>query len=199
MTPAEHSSQPTPASPLIIQPREQNCKQGDSIGAAAENYHNVGLFVAEGGEVYMRSSIIQAKDDNNIFQVVTSEYRVALGNENRTAVLYGCVYPLEVTVSEFRTEAGTNDKVLKAEGSNIWRIWDVTENKIESAPLTYSHQAGGFYYFEEDSIENNVIGGKDQWRISFLGGLGNIRISMSKTLKRCTTKCLLDNLVSQDR
>jgi hypothetical protein len=141
----------------------------NQIGAAKVTFRDAAMLIADGGHIYLRSNITK-RADNNLLQVDNYEYRVALGNESRSIGMRGCIYPLQVIVSKFLTKADTNNKILKPIGANNWQVWDVTDNSPEGETWTYDHQAGGYYYFTSDALQDNVVVGKDQLRVSYIGG-----------------------------
>jgi hypothetical protein len=140
------------------------------VDANTVSVHDVGLFFAEGGEVYRRVVLKRRQGDENPFLFTTSEYRVSVGAEKRTFVVDGCIYPVAVSVSEFETTGQFNNKIIKSAGNNKWTTWDVDDKKFEGEPYTYVYQAGGYYYFEREQMESNQIVGKNLYRISLFGG-----------------------------
>ena len=128
------------------------------------------LSIASGGEFYEQLSMLKRAEDDNVFLSSITGYRISLGKENRSFAIYGCVYPVAVDVKEFHTKGQFNNKIVRPIAANVWQTWDVDDNRFEGEPLTYIYQAGGFYYFEKDAIENNLLVGRDLYRISFLGG-----------------------------
>ena len=127
------------------------------------------LFIAKGGLLYRRVFPKKGADDN-YYVSVTTEYKVMVGDEPRTFVFHGCVYPLSVIVTEIRTKATINDKILKNIGGSQWRVFDVTDNRFEGEIMNYTKQEGSFYYFSIDVIELDRVKGQDVERVSFIGG-----------------------------
>ena len=147
------------------------------LGATPLATKNLAGFIASGGEIYHRSVVKQRQSDSAFFLISNTEYRVSLGEEQRQFVIFGCAYPVEVQVNEFFTVNAPfgQDQILKKIGTNTWRAFDLKENRFMGDPLTFSHQKGGHFFFFRDNIENNVVVGKDEVRVSFIGGDWMIR------------------------
>lgn len=138
--------------------------------AFAADIHDVGLFIAAGGEVYKRETLLRRQTDQNEFVSSSTEYQVMVGNEKRAFVIQNCIYPLKITVSEFDTTGQFNNKIIKPVGGNNWKQWDIDDKKFDSWVYTYIYQTGGYYYFESDEVQNNVVVGKNLYRIGLFGG-----------------------------
>jgi hypothetical protein len=140
------------------------------IDAASTNVHDAGVIIAAGGEVYKRTALLRRTQDDNPFVVSSTEYRVSVGTEQRSFAVQACVYPLAIAVNEFDTTGQFNNKIIKPAGGGIWKQWDIDDKKYDSAAYTYIYQKGGFYYFDQDQIENDRVVGKNLYRISLFGG-----------------------------
>ena len=142
----------------------------NNINVFSSNLITASAFIADGGEVYHRSSVHVRAQDSARFLSYSTEYRVNLGRERRIFIHYACIYPIRVAVSEFHTAGPSNNKIVRnIEGRN-WRVWDVDNQRYEGDAWKYLRQDGGFFYFEVDAIENNNIVGQTSYRLSFTGG-----------------------------
>jgi hypothetical protein len=141
----------------------------DKWDAYAVSLKETSLFLVDGGDAYRRTAPLRDQNDAP-FVASTTEYRVMVGKETRNFMYHGCIYALSVKVREFATTGQFNNKIVKQIAGKTWRVWDVDDKKFDSADLTYLRQDGGYYYFEADAIEKNVVKGKHQHRISFKGG-----------------------------
>lgn len=144
----------------------------DKLNALSADLKTLGHFIADGGEVYRRSVPIKNSDSKNNYLLSSTEYRVSVGKETRSFVLHACAYPIKVIVSEFYTLNAPfgQDQILKPQGGDIWKIWDVKESKWYGDPYKFVAQGSDYYYFEKDRIENDTVVGKDSIRVSFSGG-----------------------------
>jgi len=144
------------------------------LDANAATIREAGLLIADGGEIYNRQTLLQRANDENLFIVASTEYRVHLGNELRSFVVLACVYPISVTVKEFETVAPLANPrfphILKLQPDGKWREWDTEDQRFIFEPRKYLYQTGGFYYFESDSMQNDRVVGRNRERISILGG-----------------------------
>jgi len=137
----------------------------DKINASAYSFKEASMFIADGGEVYRRLSLLE-RQDGSFFVSSTAEYRVNVGNEIRNFFYYGCIYPVSVIVVEFRTKGQYNNKIIRNTHERTWRIWDITDKKYHVDSLIYKKQDKGYYYFMENEEEH---------RISFTGGPWQIK------------------------
>lgn len=140
------------------------------INAASASIRDVGLFMAEGGRIYRRVSILRRESDRNFFALVSSEYTVSLGAESRTFVVFGCIYPIKILVSEFETKSPYNNKILKQIAPSLWRTWDLEDKRFSGDVYRYIKQESDYYLFERDAIVNNTVVGQDLYKISVTGG-----------------------------
>jgi hypothetical protein len=140
----------------------------------AQSVQNVVPFIAEGGSVYNRATLLQRVSDQSLFLAYSTEYQVSVGAETRSFAVYACMYPLDVIVNEFETVAPLFDPryphLVKKRPDSRWQEWDTQDNKYIFEPLDYQKQEGEYYYFETDVIENSKVIGGDLERISVLGG-----------------------------
>ncbi len=145
------------------------------INAKLASFRSVILFIAAGGRLERRWKLLR-DTDNGTYGASTLEYIVNLGQEQRRFLTGGCIYPVNVKVSEFETNEKVGNKIVKLRNLPAsWGIWDIEDNKWDSSILKYDHQDKEFYYFFEDAIENNAVAGQDIHRISFQGGRWQVK------------------------
>ncbi|MBR1302158.1 hypothetical protein [Bradyrhizobium sp. AUGA SZCCT0042] len=140
------------------------------INARLAPLKSVVLFVAEGGQLQRRWKVVR-EADKATYAISSLEYVVSLGLEQRRFFTQGCLYPVNVVVSEFETNEKITNKIIKPNGGGgMWGVWDIDDNKWDSWILKYNYQDKEFYYFFEDAIENGTVKGQHEHRISFQGG-----------------------------
>lgn len=131
---------------------------------------NVTMFIAAGGRLERRWKVVR-ETDKSTFAASSLEYVVALGDEERWFITQGCIYPVNVLVTEFETNEPRTNKIIKPNGPpGVWGVWDIDDSKWDSYVLKYQRQEQEFYYFSEDAVENGVVVGQHTHRISFEGG-----------------------------
>ena len=147
----------------------------DEINAEPTRVRAAAAFIAEGGEIYHRSAMMRREINSALFLSYTTEYRVSVGKETRTFILSGCLYAAKLSSDQFHTISQFNNKLVKRVHGNMWRLWDVEDQKFEGEPWTYLKQADGFFWFDRNSMENGIPVGKDSIRLSMFGGAWELR------------------------
>ena len=139
-----------------------------SVDSVSTGLENVSPFIADGGVLTNQERIARRGADR--FLVATIQYDVAVGRENRSSVLYGCVYPVNVVVSQFATTGAGNNKIVKPISGTRWGVWDVEGSTWDDQNLTFDHQDADYYYFKQDEFDNGQVSGTSLVRISTSGG-----------------------------
>lgn len=141
--------------------------------AYASDVKSIGELMAEGGAFYEHVSVKRRSQDGNFFAVVADEYRVLVGQERRTYVIHTCVFPADIAISAFELPVPSNpnwvNRILKKQEDGSWRMWDGKYNEFQGGPYQYIYQSGGYYYFEQPQMLNNVVVGNNLYRVGILG------------------------------
>lgn len=143
----------------------------NTVNASVAGLKSVTLFIVEGGSLERRWKILR-NANKETYAASILEYFVPVGSEKRRFVTQGCIYPVDVFVSQFETTFTSANKIVKPHGAaGEWGVWDVDDKKWDSTILKFTEQQGEFYYFAEDAIEDGMVKGQHIHRISFEGGL----------------------------
>ena len=137
----------------------------DKRNADTISFGDLKGLVATGG-VLERTLAFYQNPNKQRYALVTDSYRVSVGQEQRTVVLYSCMWAVETLVADFRTHSGANDKIVRAIDSKHWHKFDIESNKYDPTILNYMGQDEEFYYFNTDD---------EQQRISFRGGTWQVK------------------------
>lgn len=139
----------------------------NQLSIASVDAKSLAAFIAKDGEGIRTLSF--GTKDHAIFAIVSSEYWVRVGAEQRKLVLYACVYPVALAITEFETKGPSNNKFIRKRGAD-WGLWDIQDAKWDDKVLRLKEQQPDFVYFEEDDLERGVVVGKILHRLSLIGG-----------------------------
>jgi len=119
----------------------------------------VEAFLAEGGEL-LQIGRIDSGSKGHLVATETIVYRVALGKEYRSFLLYSCAYPARIVMRKVRTvEPPTNPKIYEDVGPD-WVMKDARTGAVEMH-LKKTQEDSEFYYF---------LSGAREYRVSRVGG-----------------------------
>ena len=139
----------------------------DSLQGRAVKSRVLAEVVSSGG-VLRRLAAISLDKQQHRSLVFALEYSVQVGSEPRHYVLSSCRYPTKTTIVEIGTVSALNNKILKHQGANTWRVFDVDGGKFEGDVLTAYKEDGDFIYLTSVEIPGNRI--KTTYRVSLQDG-----------------------------
>jgi hypothetical protein len=102
-------------------------------------------FLAEGGELIQLGQIEKLKN-NNYIAIETIRYRVSLGKETRSFLIYSCVYPAIVVMRRVITTYPPNNKMIYEGSGDNW-VGKNAETGTVVDQLKKLREDDDFYYF----------------------------------------------------
>lgn len=139
-----------------------------ALDVSAVRNELVAGYVAGGGRLVRLATIAKRGDERYLTQ--STLYEVVVGEEMRSFVLYSCVAPVALSISQFTTLGPFNNKVVKPKNGQLWGVWDLTDSKWDSTELRILEEQPTFYVFLQDEVQNNIIVGQTTVHLSTNGG-----------------------------